>query len=68
MDIRMNVDKTIPDISSEIWQQYMHNHETFHNERLRPDNVSFWDAMLSKEADFTKTPEGKKIADLIKEL
>jgi NAD+--asparagine ADP-ribosyltransferase len=68
MDTAKNFNKTIPDISSKTWQEYHKNHETVHNERLRPDNVSFWDAMLSKEADFTKTPEGKHIADLIRDL
>jgi hypothetical protein len=68
MDTIINTDKTILDISSKTWQEYLENHETVHNERVRPDNVSFWDAMLSKEADFTRTPEGKRIADLIRDL
>ena len=49
-------------ISSQAWQRYLDNHETISNERLRPDNVSFWDAILSEEADFTQAPEGKRIA------
>jgi len=55
-------------ISPQIWQNYLNNYETVSNERLRPDNISFWDAILSEEADFTKTPEGKKIAELIGSL
>ena len=55
-------------ISSQTWQRYLDNHETVSNERLRPDNVSFWDAILSEEADFTQTPEGKRIAELIRDL
>jgi len=55
-------------ISSQAWQNYLDNRETVSNERLRPDNVSFWDAMLSEEADFTRTPEGKRIAQLIRDL
>jgi len=54
--------------SSQIWQNYLDNHETFSNERYRPDDLSFWDVILSEEADFTKTTEGKKIADLIRDL
>jgi len=55
-------------ISSKTWQNYLENRETVSNQRLRPDNVSFWDAILSEEADFTKTPEGKRIAKLIRDL
>ena len=55
-------------ISSQTWQNYLDNHETVSNEQLRPDNVSFWDAILSEEADFTKTSKGKKIAELIRNL
>jgi NAD+--asparagine ADP-ribosyltransferase len=68
MDTEVINNKIIPDISSKIWQEYLKNHETVNNERLRPDNVTFWDAMLSKEADFTKTKEGKRIAELIRDL
>ena len=55
-------------ISSQAWQNYLDNNETYSNERLRPDNLSFWDAILSEEADFTKTEEGKKILEFIKNL
>jgi len=55
-------------ISPNTWQSYIDNKESFSNERLYPDNVSFWDVILSEDADFTKTPEGKKIADLIRDL
>jgi len=59
---------SIQNFSQQAWQNYLDNKETVNNERLRPDNMSFWDAILSEEADFTKTPEGKKIAELIKDL
>ena len=55
-------------ISLQAWQNYIKNNETISNERLRPDNISFWDAILSEEADFTKTHNGKKIAELIRNL
>jgi len=55
-------------ISSQAWQNYLNNRDTVSNERLRPDNVSFWDAILSEEADFTRTPEGKRVAELIRDL
>lgn len=55
-------------ISPQAWQNYLNNRETVSNERLRPDDVSFWEAILSEEADFTKTTEGKRIAELIRDL
>ena len=55
-------------ISANTWQNYLDNQETFSNDRLYPDNISFWDAILSEDADFTKKPEGKKIAELIRDL
>jgi len=58
----------IQNFSQQAWQNYIENKETINNERLRPDNMSFWDVILSEEADFTRTPEGKKIAELIKDL
>jgi hypothetical protein len=32
---------------------------------LRGENETFFDAMLSEEADFTKTPEGREILEFI---
>jgi hypothetical protein len=68
MNNKTGVNKTVSDISPQAWQEYFNNNDTISNERLRPDNVSFWDAMLSKEADFTRTPEGKRIAELIRDI
>jgi hypothetical protein len=64
----INENKTILEISPQAWQEYINNHDTISNERLRPANVSFWDAMLSEEADFSKTPEGKRIVELIRDI
>ncbi|MDR2481143.1 MAG: hypothetical protein LBD07_02485 [Spirochaetaceae bacterium] len=55
-------------LSQTAFKDYLENKDTFSNERIRPDGVSFWDAMLSKEADFTKTPAGKQIIETIKAL
>ena len=62
------MNKTIPNISSQAWQDYLNNNDTISNQRLRPENVSFWDAMLTEEADFTRTQEGKRIAEIIRNL
>ena len=63
-----NMNKTIPNISPQTWQDYLDNNDTISNQRLRPENVSFWDAMLSEDADFTRTSEDKRIAELIRDL
>ena len=55
-------------ISPQAWQKYLDNYETVSNERLRSDGVSFLDAMLSEEADFSRTAEGKRIVELIRDL
>ena len=54
MDAKTNINKTIPDISTKTWQEYVNNHETVSNEQLRSDEMSFWDAVMSKEADFPR--------------
>jgi hypothetical protein len=55
-------------LSQAAFKDYLENNDTFSNERIRPDGVSFWDAMLSEEADFTKTSSGKQIIEAIKAL
>ena len=62
------MNKAIPEISAQTWQNYLDNNDTISNQRLRPENVSFWDVILSEEADFTRTSEGKRIAELIRDL
>jgi hypothetical protein len=60
--------KSISSISSQTWQAYLESNETFSNKKLRTEGMSFLDAMLSKEADFTQTPKGKRIAKVIRDL
>ena len=55
-------------LSHESYRDYLEHKDTFSNERIRPNEVSFWDAMLSEEADFTKTLAGKQIIETIKAL
>ena len=54
--------------SREAYRDYLENKDTFSNERIRPDGLSFWDAMLSEEADFSKTTVGRQIIETIKAL
>jgi len=51
--------------SKETYQAYLEQKKSIINERLRGENETFFDAMLSEEADLTKTPEGREIIEFI---
>jgi len=51
--------------SEETYQAYVEKRIPLVNERLRGENETFFDAMLSEEADLTKTPEGQEILKFI---
>jgi len=51
--------------SKETYQMYIEQKRPIINERLRGENETFFEAMLSEEADLTKTPEGREILDFI---
>jgi hypothetical protein len=51
--------------SEETYQAYVERRIPLINERLRGEDETFFDAMLSDEADLTKTPEGQEILKLI---
>jgi hypothetical protein len=55
-------------LSPGAYERYSQEQHVISNERIRADDVSFLDAMLSEEADFTQTPEGKEIIETIKAL
>ena len=46
-------------------QAYVEQKMPIINERLRGEDETFFDAMLSEEADLSKTPEGRKILEFI---
>jgi hypothetical protein len=52
--------------SEKSYKSYLEQKTSIHNERLRGEDETFFDAMLSEEADFTKTPEGREILEIIK--
>ena len=52
--------------SEETYQAYVEKRIPLVNERLRGEDETFFGAMLSEEADFTKTPEGQEIIKLIR--
>ena len=51
--------------SEESYRTYIEQESSIFNERLRGEDETFFDAMLSEEADLTKTPEGREILALI---
>ena len=51
--------------SEESYQAYLEQRKPLINERLRGENETFFDAMLSEEADLSKSPEGRQILEFI---
>jgi len=47
------------------YDEFLNEKKIISNSRLRNDNETFFDAMLSKEADLRTTPEGRKIIKMI---
>ena len=52
--------------SEETYQAFIVRKNHLHNERLRSDDETIFDAALSEEADFTKYPEGEEILKAIR--
>ena len=53
-------------ISQESYDRYLERKEVINNERLRPGNENFFDALMS--VDMAATPEGRGILDTIRKL
>jgi len=56
------------EFDEESYSRFLNNKKTIYNSRLRDDNETFFDAMLSKEADLRSTPEGEKIIKYIQSI
>ena len=52
--------------SEETYQEYLRDKSSYSNIRLRGEEETFLDAMLSDEADLTKTPEGREVIEFIR--
>ena len=50
------------------YSMFLQEKSPVYNSRLRDDNETFFDAMLSKEADLRTTPEGEKIIQFIRSI
>jgi len=53
-------------ISQEAYKRYLEKKEVIGNKRLRPENQTFIDALLS--VDMTATPERRETLEAIKKL
>jgi hypothetical protein len=54
------------DISQRAYEKYLASQDTISNTRIRPENQSFFEALMS--VDMAADPDGKKIIDIIKRL
>jgi len=59
------MDLVFDDVS---YSRFLNEKRTIYSSRLRDDNETFFDAMLSKEADLRSTPEGEKIIKYIQSI
>jgi hypothetical protein len=57
-------------ISQKAYDDYIRESgsDTIKNERINPPDVHFLDAIMSPEADLTKTPEGRRFIEVLKEI
>jgi len=54
--------------SEDTYRAYMEQKGSIYNEWLRGKDETFFDAMLSNEADISRLPEGNEIIKLIRGL
>jgi len=52
--------------TEESYQEYLKGERERHNDMYRNDGETILDALSSKDADFTKTPDGEKIINAIR--
>jgi len=52
--------------TEESYQEYLKQQSLRHNDRLRGKDETIFDALLSDEADFMKTPQGEEIIGAIR--
>jgi hypothetical protein len=50
------------------YNNFLSQKNTIYNSRLRNDDETFFDAMLSKEADLTRTQEGQEIIKYLQSI
>jgi hypothetical protein len=50
--------------TEESYQNFLKDKQHIDNERIRPPSMSFWEAMASPDADFTKDENWKDLKSL----
>jgi len=50
------------------YQAYLTSRKTVENERHRSERETIFDALSSKEADFTSDEEGKRVVEFIRNI
>ena len=53
-------------VSQEAYEKYLEKKDVISNTRLRPENETFIDAIMS--TDMAATPEGREILETIRKL
>jgi hypothetical protein len=53
-------------IEQEVLDEYLSKNDTINNERIRPDDENFFDALLT--VDMENDPDGKRIIEAIRGL
>jgi hypothetical protein len=53
-------------IDEKTYSEYRTKKDSINNERLRPDDQNFFDALMS--VDMKNDPDGKKVIEIIKAL
>ena len=53
-------------VDQKSFEDYLSKKDTISNERIRPDNQNFFDALMS--IDMKNDPEGKRVIEIIKAL
>lgn len=61
------IDAGMEFFTEESYQEYQKRQNSRCNDRLRGDNETIFDALLSDEADFINTPHGGEIITAIRE-
>jgi len=51
--------------TEESYQEFINQHKPLINKRLRDKDETIFDALLSEEADFTKSPDAEEIITTI---
>jgi hypothetical protein len=48
-------------LTDKDYEDYLKKKDYIGNTRIRPDNMDFFEWLLSEDADMSKTPEGRQL-------